>query len=87
MTETKVLERGRGEAGGVALVADCDNDPISVRHLGDVMRRGGIETPLEDVPVYDERTRDGTVALSLLDRPSVNEQRSIEHGVQRLLRR
>jgi hypothetical protein len=62
------------EAGAVALIAD-DDDPLNgVDGDRQPVGAGRIEPPLENVTVNDDRSRKITVAVSLIDRPCVNNK-------------
>jgi hypothetical protein len=62
------------EAGAEALVADDYDPPGGVVSDREPMGAGRIKAPLEDVSVDDNGSRKITVAVSLIDRPCVNNQ-------------
>src|SRR5439155_5252240 len=73
--EAQLLERKGGKARGVALVADQDDRLIRAGDLGEAVRRGRVEPPLEHVAVHDDGAGKLAVAGALLDRPDVHDQR------------
>ena len=70
--EAELLQRGRGEARRVALVAHEHDPAVVVGHLRYAVGTGGVETPLEHVAGNHDRAGELTVALTLLDRPDVD---------------
>jgi hypothetical protein len=62
------------EAGAVALIADDHDPPSGVVSDREPVRAGRIEPPLENVSVNDDRSGKVTVAVSLIDRPCVNNK-------------
>ena len=72
----EVLEDRRCEAGGVPLVADEDDALVVTADGIDAVRARRIESPLEHVAVDHDRTREFTVALALVDRADVDDERS-----------
>jgi hypothetical protein len=63
-----------GEAGAVALIADDDDPPSGVVSDREPVGAGRIEPPLENVSVNDDRSREISVAVSLIDRSCVNNK-------------
>lgn len=68
------LQGRRGQARGESLVADEHDLLVGSRHLGDAVRAGGIEAPLQDVAVDDDRPGQVSVAAALLDGPDVDDE-------------
>jgi hypothetical protein len=62
------------EAGAVPLIADDHDPPSGVVTDRESVGAGRIEPPLENVAVNDDRSWKITVAISLIDRPRVNNQ-------------
>ena len=67
------------EAGAVALIADDHDPPGGVVSDREPVGAGRIEPPLENVSVNDDRSRKITVAVSLIDRPCVNNKGACRH--------
>jgi hypothetical protein len=67
------------EAGAVALIADDHDPPSGVVSDREPVGSGRIEPPLENVSVNDDRSRKITVAVSLIDRPCVNNKGARRH--------
>jgi hypothetical protein len=68
------LQRVCSEAGAVALIADDHDSPSGVVSGREPVGAGRIEPPLKNVSVNDDRARKITVAVSLIDRPRVNNK-------------
>jgi hypothetical protein len=64
--QTKLAECGRGKTGAVALVADEDVANVGISCDGQVIRRGGVESPLKNITVDDDRARQLATSLPLL---------------------
>jgi hypothetical protein len=62
------------EAGAVALIADDHDPPSGVACDRESVWAGKIEPPLENVSVNDDRPWKITVAVSLIDRPRINDK-------------
>jgi hypothetical protein len=67
------------EAGAVALIADDHDLPSGVVSDREPVGAGRIEPPLENVSVNDDRSRKITVAVSLIDRPCVDNKGACRH--------
>ncbi len=68
------LEAEGGQARGVALVAHHHDLAVRVVRLGQPVGRRGVEAPLEDVAVDDQRPLQLAVPRPLLDRADVDDQ-------------
>jgi hypothetical protein len=74
--QAEPTEGRRRQARAVALVAD-ENDPqVEPGGFRDPVRARRIEPPLENVPVDHDRAGKLPVALALLGRPDIHDQRS-----------
>jgi hypothetical protein len=72
--QSQPLQGVCSEAGTVALIADDDDSPIVVFSEREPVGAGRSEPPLENVSVNDNRSRQISVAVSLIDRPCVNNK-------------
>jgi hypothetical protein len=71
-----LLQRRGGEAGRVPLVAHDHDLAVVVGRLGDPVRRGRVESPLEHVAIDDDGAGHLPVALALRDRSDVDHERA-----------
>jgi hypothetical protein len=62
------------ETGAVTLIADHHDPPCGVVSDREPVGAGRIQPPLENVSVNDDRSRKITVAVSLIDRPRVDNK-------------
>jgi hypothetical protein len=72
--QSQPLQGVCSEAGAVTLIADDHDPPSGVVSDREPVGAGRVEPPLENVSVDDDRSGKITVAVSLIDRPSVNNK-------------
>lgn len=75
--ESEALQGGRGETRLIALVADQDHPAALGGEIGVAVRAAGVEAPLEDVPGDHVGARNQAVALALLERADVDQERAL----------
>ena len=70
-------QAGRGEAGGVPLLADDHHRSIGILGLGEAVRASGVEAPFEVVALDDQRAGNLAELGPLGRRPDVDQQTAI----------
>jgi hypothetical protein len=85
--ETELLQRGSGEAGLEALVAEKDDPLVRPRERVVSVRARRIEAPLEYVARDEVGAGHGAVSFVLSVGADVDQQRTLPHGGERLIRR
>jgi hypothetical protein len=83
---TQVDQAGRGQAGGVALLAHDDDDTVGIAGFGQPVRAVGVEPPLEVVALNDQCTRDLTELGPLCRRADVDQQTAVTQDLPGLVR-
>ena len=70
-------QAGRGEAGGVPLLADDHHRSIGILGLGDAVRSSGVEAPFQVVALDDQRAGNLAELGPLGRRPDVDQKTAI----------
>jgi hypothetical protein len=72
--DAELAQRCGRQARAVPLVANDDHAQVCAVCLGNMVRSGGVQPPLQDVAVDDQRPRQFPIALPLLDRTCIDHQ-------------
>ncbi len=79
-------QAGRGEAGGVALLADDHDGSIGILGLGDAVGAAGVEAPFQVVALDDQRPGNLAELGPLGRRPDVDQQAAVVSDLLGLVR-
>ena len=79
--QTEFAQRAGGEAGGVTLVAD-DDEQVEAGRLGRAVRTRRIDPPLQFVALDDQGAGDGAVGVAQCGVADVDQQRALALGAE-----